>query len=57
MHFLDNLERMKRIAFRNGSLAIQMLKHYFVFILWGWNSLYIGEEISSFIGFFGVVGF
>ena len=37
-----------RIAFRDG---IVDLKHYFVYNLWRWNSLYIGEEISSLIGF------
>ena len=40
-----------RLAFRNGSLAVQRLKHYFVFNLWVWNNMYIGEEISSLIGF------
>ena len=40
-----------RIAFKNGSLAVQRLKHSFVSTLWGWNSLYIGEETSSLIGF------
>ena len=46
-----------RIAFRNGSLVVQRLKHSFVSNLRDWNSWYIGEEISSLIGFFGVVGF
>ena len=39
------------LAFRNGSLAIQRLKHSFVSNLWDWNNMYIGEEISSLIGF------
>ena len=39
-----------RLAFRNESLAVQRLKHYFVFNLWVWNNMYIGEEISSLIG-------
>ena len=33
-----------RIAFRNGSFAVQRLKHSFVSNLWGWNSLYIGKK-------------
>ena len=40
-----------RIAFTNGSLAVQRLKHSFVSNLWGWNNMYIGEEICSLIGF------
>ena len=40
-----------RITFRNGLLTVQRLKHSFVSTLWGWNSLYIDEEISSLIGF------
>ena len=28
----------------------QRLKHSFVSNLWSWNSLFIGEEISSLIG-------
>ena len=40
-----------RIAFRNGSLVVQRLKHSFVSNLWGLNNLYISEEISSLIGF------
>ena len=39
-----------RLAFRNGSLVVQRLKHSFVSNSWGWN-MYICEEISSFIGF------
>ena len=38
-------------AFRDGTLAVQRLKHSFVSSLWSWNSLYIGEELSSLIGF------
>ena len=40
-----------RIAFGDGTVDVQKLKHSFVFNLWSWNSLYIGEEISSLIGF------
>ena len=36
-----------RITFRDGTLAIQRLNHSFVYSLWSWNSLYIGEELSS----------
>ena len=32
-------------------MYVQKLKHSFVSNLWSWNSLYIGEEISSLIGF------
>ena len=39
------------IAFRDGTVDVQKLKHSFVSNLWNWNSLYIGEEISSLIGF------
>ena len=40
-----------RIAFRNGSLVVQRLNHSFVYNLRDWNSWYIGEEISSLIGY------
>ena len=40
-----------RIAFRDGIVDVQKLKHSFVYNLWSWNSLYIGKEISSLIGF------
>ena len=33
------------------ALAVHRLKHSFVSNLWSWNSLYIGEELSSLIGF------
>ena len=39
------------IAFRDGNLVVQRLKHSFVSNLWSWNSLYIGEEITSLAGF------
>ena len=39
------------LAFKNGSLAVQRLKHSFVFNMWDWNNMYIGEGISSLIGF------
>ena len=40
-----------RIGFRDGTVNLQKLKHSFVYNLWSWNSLYMGEEISSLIGF------
>ena len=40
-----------RIAFRDGTLVGQKLKHSFVSNLWSWNNLYIGEESSSLTGF------
>ena len=39
------------IAFRDGRLAIQRLKNSFVYNLWSWNRLYVGEEASTFLGF------
>ena len=42
---------MNYLAFKNGSLAIQRLKHSSVFNLWDWNNMYIGEGISSLIDF------
>ena len=39
------------IAFRDGTVDVQKLKHSFVYKLWSWNSLFIGEEISSLTGF------
>ena len=57
VHFLDSLERKKLFSLRNVSLAVQRLKHSFVSNLWGWNNMYIGEEISSLIRFFGVASF
>ena len=39
------------ITFRDGIIDVQKLKHSFVYNLWSWNRLYIGEEISSLIGF------
>ena len=38
-------------AFRDGIVDVQKLKHSFVYNLWSCNRLYIGEEISSLIGF------
>ena len=40
-----------RTAFREGTLVVQRLKLSFVHNLWSWNRLYLGEEISSLIGF------
>ena len=39
------------ITFRDGTVDVQKLKHSFVSNLRSWNSLYIGEQISSLIGF------
>ena len=39
------------IAFRNGTLAAQRLKHYVVFNLWFWNSMYLGEVTTSLLDF------
>ena len=44
------------IAFKEGKLAVQRLKNSFVYSLWSWNSLFVGDEASLLIGFFGVVG-
>ena len=51
VYFLDNLEGKNCIAFRNGTLVVHKLKHSFVFNLWSWNMLHLGEEITSLIGF------
>ena len=40
-----------RIAFRDVSLVVQSLKLTFVYNLWSWNGLYLGEEVSSLLGF------
>ena len=37
-----------RIAFRDGIVDVRKLKHSFVYNLWSWNSLYIGEEIFTY---------
>ena len=44
-------KEMNRLAFREGSLAVQKLKNSFVCDLWSWARLYIGEELFSLIGF------
>ena len=41
-----------RLAFKGGVLNIQKLKNSFVCTLWSWARVYIGEESSSFVGFF-----
>ena len=46
-----DLEIYSSLHFRDGTVDVQKLKHSFVSNLWSWNSLYIGEEISSLIGF------
>ena len=43
-----------RLAFRGGSLDIQKLKNFFVCNLWSWVRVYMGEESSSLLVFFGV---
>ena len=45
------------IAFQEGSLIVQSFKNSFVYNLWSWNRVYVGEEASSLIGFFGVDSF
>ena len=39
------------MALRDEIVDVQKLKHSFGSNLWNWNSLYIGDEISSLIGF------
>ena len=34
------------IAFKDGKLVVQRLKNSFVYNLWSWNSLYLGDETS-----------
>ena len=43
------------IAFKDGKLAIHRLKNSFVYNLWSWNGLYLGDEASS-LRFLEVVG-
>ena len=51
VYFLDGMEGKKRLTFREGSLAIQKLKNSFVYNLWSWARVYMGEESSSLLGF------
>ena len=51
MYFLDGMKGKNRLASRGGSLAIQKLKNSFVYNLWSWARVYIGEESSSLLGF------
>ena len=44
-------------ASQEGSLIVQSFKNSFVYNLWSWNRVYVGEEASSLIGFFGVDSF
>ena len=39
------------IAFRNGTLTAQRLKHSLFFNLWFWNSMYLGEVTTSLLDF------
>ena len=39
------------IVFKDGTLAVQRLKLNFVYNMWSWNRVYLGEEASSVIGF------
>ena len=50
VHFLVYLEGEK--PYRDGRLAVQRLNNSFVYNLWSWNMLYLGEEASSLLGFF-----
>ena len=40
-----------RLTFRGGSLDIQKLKNSFVYNLWSWARVYMGEESSSLLVF------
>ena len=39
------------ITFKDGLLAVQRLKFSFVYNLWSWNRVFVGEEVRSLIGF------
>ena len=39
------------IIFKDETLTVQRLKLNFVYNLWSWNRVYLGEEASSLIGF------
>ena len=40
LHFFGQFGRRVIVAFRDGTVVVQRLKHSFVSILWSWNSLY-----------------
>ena len=44
-------KEMNHIAFKEGSLAVQRLRHSFVYNLWSWNRGHLGEKASSLLGF------
>ena len=39
------------ITFKDGTLVVQRLKNSFVYNLWSWNRMYLGEETFSLVGF------
>lgn len=40
------------ITFKYGTLSVQRLKISFVYNLWSWTGIYLGEEAPSLLGFF-----
>ena len=51
MHFLDNLDGKNRISFKDGILAVQKLKCNFVYNLWSWNRIYLGDQATDAVDF------
>ena len=50
--FWTEWKERNRIAFKDGSLALQKLRYSFVYNLWSWNRLYVGKEAFTLTGFF-----
>ena len=59
MYFLDSLEGERLYSFQRWEVSCIEAKDFiYLFIFYNlcsWNSLYVGDEASSLIGFFGVV--
>ena len=47
VYCLDRMEREDHIAFKDGMVAVQRLKYSFVYNLWSWNRVFLGEEVHS----------
>ena len=45
-----------QIAFKDGLIAVQRLKYSFVYNLWSWNRVFLGEEVHSILDFFEMDG-
>ena len=47
VYILDSMEREDRIAFKDGMVAVQRFKYSFIYNLWSWNRVFLGEEVHS----------